>query len=1510
MATSTSVKKNMQEEMSPKWKDIREKMHQAIDDRDHLQVQQCLHIVAHLRLWLHPSTGESAMYRAVQERAFYIYKLLLSYNCDFRNREERKCLERMNKTEKSELQRQQFFVTTYEDYYLRYLESRTRSTRDFLTSVNQMYQALDNIELIQPILKVVATACHLCIQFDFEKDDVQCMTGCSGTSTLGMTNWEKEKLFIAAKQAKTVDAHHVVLGTIAHELCHLALHLVYKNDGKPYHRLDVQTQGRYQKIIEAMRQRKKDEIIDLAFGYNKEEEEVIVRIPHILAHHGSHGHSIVQTQAPELYEFFERKIIPDMMTHIQTFRPGKDAEMIKEQNARLGKAYQTDELNLSFDVPLQPNRLKDVPFLILTAPSLPLLEVLVHDAIKSTGQPYLFFEASQWDESLTDVFLFNKCNFVLLTYNDQSAFKRYLNFLSELSSVVGTRVIILTDKKNKEEILNEVQRDGFFGIDKNNYEDEISEACFENVTEKNKKDLRNDSHIHFQGTDHKIPFSEVMSVEDFSKFSDLETFLKLCKSRYVEIGPDVSELAQGVNKYYVKRYFERERRTKARKSSIYNFLISIWDIPTPFEEREELDEVCRCCGENDEECLINTSDKVVAICAAPGMGKSALAAWLSTEIKKRDAKRWVLHVNLPQRIGLVSAKTDVTDLQQLAILCGVKEERPDIGWFQQSVVTGTPFETVIIFDAFDEIQKERRAYIVELINSLKQSKVSRIYLMSRTMLQPMIEDAVNTIPLKMTSFSRDDIVPFLENFWRANGLVHVSDDVLHSAAMETVNSYKEIGTALNNPLVIRMIAELEQGSIDRQNCELDLESEAGSITTSQDKRVSARKGNTSRRSRSTFDVYKLFADYKYKLYLREKLQQDPNSYLTAVQCQNETIEKEFYHKLSLLAVRAIFVDDLKHILTPEELQEGKLLLEDVTEGSLGHGLLDGVHDGIPTFIHMAFAEFFAAHFLYEKTKRENVFLSPTGYQRQHERDFQGVTVLFLLYEKYGYRQVRKFFDSFVASSCPVHSAIIDEDASALSCITEEDLCKRDEFGRTILHVAVLYPNPDILKILPISESLMTKDKFDMTPFMYLNTILAHALKLEIGSVIRSRIKLRMLDVFCARLSDAKVEWAKEIPTVYENVKNEKTMRKSVLYHAVDGNLCSLLRLLLSQLCRKWNERYHGIGSLLRVDVDSIRDDKKNTLLFYANSVAVLELLLPYSDVRTVNGRGQGVLHYHVEKFREKSYFPNWQGYLREYKFPFDVFEFIYLRSSVVDVPDHCGNTLLYSSLETGCKELVKLVLLRSRIDMCKMYRFDLILFRGELANSFTDIIDLLLPHSPTYQRPFHDAWSRNRLWPWAYDPLIVPLVSLYFSTKKLCRETNDKVVGGKLPVGYVDLLPYVETSDADDYVRMFRDSISLWDFRDISVSELKLLLLRFINSPSYLHTHGRRVLHRCIESGDKDAIKLLLPHSYIDATDYDVMSDCVRCCKYPQRRLEVTRLLWQWMTSEHIMQPEEIGLFH
>jgi hypothetical protein len=145
---------------------------------------------------------------------------------------------------------------------------------------------LNEIALVKPLLKVAACSDDLNLIFDFFRDSVNKIDPNKHNGIYGITYSKDSCILIGAKGLLDDKNRSKVCGTLAHELCHFALNLMYNNNSKPYAKNDETKTEEFDKIVEVCEAKKlQEETICRVFNCTSRvwHAELIVRVPHLLA---------------------------------------------------------------------------------------------------------------------------------------------------------------------------------------------------------------------------------------------------------------------------------------------------------------------------------------------------------------------------------------------------------------------------------------------------------------------------------------------------------------------------------------------------------------------------------------------------------------------------------------------------------------------------------------------------------------------------------------------------------------------------------------------------------------------------------------------------------------------------------------------------------------------------------------------------------------------------------------------------------------------------------------------------------------------------------------------------------------------------------------------------------------------------------------------------------------------------------------------------------------------------
>lgn len=212
--------------------------------------------------------------------------------------------------------------------------------RKYLAHIEQAFVDLNEIELIEPILKIASCAESLNITFDFKRDSIEHMDPTMKKDVMGICYYARGDIYIGAKGLMDSDknSYFMSLAVIAHEFCHLAMALVYGNRCKPYSVEDTESQQQLDNILQICQEKKCSEpFIDNIFIYSEHHQiaELIVRVPHLVVCYQNNKKKLESSEKNfhALFDFYYTKTFEDLKTEYSLLLARIE---VKKLNKRLG----------------------------------------------------------------------------------------------------------------------------------------------------------------------------------------------------------------------------------------------------------------------------------------------------------------------------------------------------------------------------------------------------------------------------------------------------------------------------------------------------------------------------------------------------------------------------------------------------------------------------------------------------------------------------------------------------------------------------------------------------------------------------------------------------------------------------------------------------------------------------------------------------------------------------------------------------------------------------------------------------------------------------------------------------------------------------------------------------------------------------------------------------------------------------------------------------------------------
>ncbi|CAQ54400.1 ankyrin repeat domain-containing protein [Wolbachia endosymbiont of Culex quinquefasciatus] len=421
--------------------------------------------------------------------------------------------------------------------------------------------------------------------------------------------------------------------------------------------------------------------------------------------------------------------------------------------------------------------------------------------------------------------------------------------------------------------------------------------------------------------------------------------------------------------------------------------------------RKSVDTNAQAIQEYKPEKITDITDKVVIISAEPGMGKSTVLTPLALKTKE---SLWIVRINLLDYSTELKIetekKTKLNEAEAIKFLYrivgfqlfqGEKEETTEKKGKREQTVENVLHaitvkdskisldrkstqdldlleielfnnfynqgRIVLLFDGFDEISPDYTEKVIELLQVLKNSKVEKLWITTRpyNFIQEELEDQLSVFSYSLKPLLLEEQKGFLRKFWKEKLKLNELDEQRSGVFIDELLGKlpKSIGDKdfMSIPLHASMVAEVFTDAFKSF-----YDSNKQELSDEHKRKIE---------EQDLVTLYERFIDIKfYKIRFGEKKPgmniDDPDMKGMVEEGREKLIEDHMK-----LALYAIFnEDEVKKLLTGEEMDKVRGLIDDIKEGKESTGIIEQVIDNKPRFIHRTFAEYFAASYFWERFK--------------------------------------------------------------------------------------------------------------------------------------------------------------------------------------------------------------------------------------------------------------------------------------------------------------------------------------------------------------------------------------------------------------------------------------------------------------------------------------------------------------------------------------------------------------
>jgi hypothetical protein len=353
---------------------------------------------------------------------------------------------------------------------------------------------------------------------------------------------------------------------------------------------------------------------------------------------------------------------------------------------------------------------------------------------------------------------------------------------------------------------------------------------------------------------------------------------------------------------------------------------------------------------DEEDIFHKNNEKVLIISAEPGMGKSLI---LDHFTQNSTAENFFLKIILNTCTKTLSDKNFKEKLQN--------SEDDLIEFVLKSLLNKTDEQEIsllkhlakqekliLMFDGLDEVN-DYKEQVIQLIDALNRDcKLKKILITTRGHLREELEDHFRTFSFNLKNFDSEDKKNFLTKYWRnLNKTNQESERELMQSAEDLINRIKSISSENLNqligiPLQTKMLADIYF------------------------ERVKNKEEFSNLFLNNIAELYNEFIESKIRIQFKR----------TNNNIEIEQLSKQF-KKYFEDSQKGFYSDHTKlsSFILLQQNNKDKIYLEfgqnDKVHAILEYGVVVAFKNGIPTFLHQSFAEFFLAKSCLQKINDQN-----------------------------------------------------------------------------------------------------------------------------------------------------------------------------------------------------------------------------------------------------------------------------------------------------------------------------------------------------------------------------------------------------------------------------------------------------------------------------------------------------------------------------------------------------------
>ncbi|KAL7016014.1 hypothetical protein ACKWTF_016776 [Chironomus riparius] len=793
-----SIDVNECSENLKKFINISIEFHESIKCKNRQRLDEILSLYPKL-YYFYSLSNESALKIALDSRDMKIYEFLVARNLKFADHENTDTIfESLNLTYKEDLNAIHVkYLKDLPEKHINILLANTSLSHDEndeegkMKLVQNAFRVLNKEPKIKIILQIIAASKKFHIVFDFYRDSTYRIDPTTSAHTTGIFYFTG-RILIGAKQLLQPETEYEAFGTLAHELCHCAMNILYENKSNPYPPKDRKAIENFENISQICKDKKDAEkIIKFVFeNYpkNQQHSELIVRPVHMMAHYMSEPEVLEQKRMIfiEIFNHFENVIIPAMeailpeieerLTYKPTFVYNKlsDLNQKKVQNAivkyknvklKFCELFSCDSVPYEKLTPEHIAQFLDNKVLNLNDPHMHYIDKLVT------------FEWRNLTEKLKQKFLSSNLNF----QNVKVKFKNLENSCSKAFNSLTSEQIIKIISGNTIDIGEKFVPESEFYVDR--------------------KFMPEDGRQIFFDYEYGHEYNHNKYIEEEHK-----------KTRQIFLNKSFEEFTHD----FLSQDLETRTKIIDKIKQNYLYKIRYYDLSGDY---------IKCLHRNMCDIIQQTeTEKIFILSSEAGAGKTVSFEHLTIQTKSQYPTRWVSFIDLKDHtkfyipllhnFGHFFNKIENIENLLRSIL-GLSDKKSTLSnndfetnIFSESFESGN---MIILWNGFDEISPTYNEFILTLIKFIYENTKIIQYVCTRPLYCKQLSDAFKLRPWQLVPFNEDEKVNFLNKFFISKKVEEQLIANFVSNVLKIVKKFEfqhKVFRDFNTPLILKLVAEI------------------------------------------------------------------------------------------------------------------------------------------------------------------------------------------------------------------------------------------------------------------------------------------------------------------------------------------------------------------------------------------------------------------------------------------------------------------------------------------------------------------------------------------------------------------------------------------------------------------------------------------------------------------------------------------------------------------------------